>query len=250
MKKTVEEYFSLKGRVAVITGGGGELCGCMAEALGALGVRVAVLDLELAKAQSRVEAIRRNGTAEPRLAMRSLPVLRGCSLWKPQFPDQRRRGNDPRGSTTESSAPAWTARTGTGRALELASFRGTWLNFLGTRCPLGFRHGAHRGDDLNMLNASPEDLIFGKAAGQPTYGSSAPLSGWDALIFATANSCWLRRPEDRELAPGQAVIAHTPMGRYGSRRSCSVRIWLLSDASRFVTGALIPIDGGFSSYSI
>jgi len=38
MKRTVEEYFSLKGRVAVVTGGGGELCGCMAEALGALGV--------------------------------------------------------------------------------------------------------------------------------------------------------------------------------------------------------------------
>jgi NAD(P)-dependent dehydrogenase (short-subunit alcohol dehydrogenase family) len=49
----------------------------------------------------------------------------------------------------------------------------------------------------------------------------------------------------------RAVLAHTPMGRYGKPEELlGAVIWLLSDASSFVTGTLIPIDGGFSSFSI
>ena len=47
------------------------------------------------------------------------------------------------------------------------------------------------------------------------------------------------------------VIDHTPAGRYGQPEELiGTVIWLLSDASRFVTGVTVPIDGGFSSYSI
>jgi len=47
------------------------------------------------------------------------------------------------------------------------------------------------------------------------------------------------------------VIAHTPMGRYGDPEDLiGVLIWLLSGASKFVTGVVVPVDGGFSSYSI
>ena len=47
------------------------------------------------------------------------------------------------------------------------------------------------------------------------------------------------------------VIAHTPMGRYGEPEDLiGVLIWLLSGASKFVTGVVVPVDGGFSSYSI
>jgi NAD(P)-dependent dehydrogenase (short-subunit alcohol dehydrogenase family) len=47
------------------------------------------------------------------------------------------------------------------------------------------------------------------------------------------------------------TLAHTPMGRYGEPEELVGTIaWLLSDASRFVTGDVVPIDGGFSSYTI
>ncbi len=47
------------------------------------------------------------------------------------------------------------------------------------------------------------------------------------------------------------VIAHTPMGRYGEPEDLlGTVVWLLSGASKFVTGIVVPIDGGFSSYSI
>jgi len=47
------------------------------------------------------------------------------------------------------------------------------------------------------------------------------------------------------------VIAHTPLARYGEPDDLiGALVWLLSDASKFVTGTVVPIDGGFSSYTI
>jgi NAD(P)-dependent dehydrogenase (short-subunit alcohol dehydrogenase family) len=46
------------------------------------------------------------------------------------------------------------------------------------------------------------------------------------------------------------VIDHTPMARFGVPEDLlGPVLWLLSDASRFVTGVILPIDGGFSAYS-
>jgi NAD(P)-dependent dehydrogenase (short-subunit alcohol dehydrogenase family) len=49
---------------------------------------------------------------------------------------------------------------------------------------------------------------------------------------------------------GKTIIDHTPMGRFGSPEDLfgTVR-WLLGDASKFITGAVIPIDGGFNAFS-
>jgi NAD(P)-dependent dehydrogenase (short-subunit alcohol dehydrogenase family) len=61
-----------------------------------------------------------------------------------------------------------------------------------------------------------------------------------------------RDRETGEYTPrAKRTIAHTPMGRYGEPEELvGTVLWLLSDASRFVTGDVIPIDGGFSSYTI
>ncbi|WP_304517770.1 SDR family oxidoreductase, partial [Cecembia rubra] len=49
---------------------------------------------------------------------------------------------------------------------------------------------------------------------------------------------------------GQQIIQHTPMGRFGNPDDLMGTLqWLCSDASRFVTGTIIPVDGGFSAYS-
>ena len=49
---------------------------------------------------------------------------------------------------------------------------------------------------------------------------------------------------------GKTIIAHTPMGRYGNPEDLiGVALWLASDASRFVTGIVVPVDGGFSAFS-
>jgi len=49
---------------------------------------------------------------------------------------------------------------------------------------------------------------------------------------------------------GKSIIGHTPMGRYGNPDDLiGTIVWLLSDASAFVSGIVVPIDGGFSAFS-
>jgi len=61
MSNAILQRFDLEGRTMVITGGGGALCGAMADALGTMGVKVAVLDISLEKAETRAQAITRSG---------------------------------------------------------------------------------------------------------------------------------------------------------------------------------------------
>jgi NAD(P)-dependent dehydrogenase (short-subunit alcohol dehydrogenase family) len=70
-------------------------------------------------------------------------------------------------------------------------------------------------------------------------------------FFLTNQNRFLLTTETGELtARGKSIIAHTPMGRFGDPGDLiGACIWLASDASRFVTGAVIPIDGGFNAYS-
>ena len=71
-------------------------------------------------------------------------------------------------------------------------------------------------------------------------------------FFITEQNRFLLTDKDTgELtARGQSVIAHTPMNRFGTPEDLlGATMWLISPASAFVTGAVIPIDGGFSAFS-
>jgi NAD(P)-dependent dehydrogenase (short-subunit alcohol dehydrogenase family) len=71
-------------------------------------------------------------------------------------------------------------------------------------------------------------------------------------FFLTEQNRFLLTDEKTgELTPrGQSIIDHTPMGRFGEAEELlGTVVWLLSDASKFVTGTVIPIDGGFNAYS-
>jgi len=101
------ERFDLKGKVAVITGGGGALCGAMAHALGQLGVSVAVLDIALDKAQARADSILEAGGTAAAIrcdVLDAAEVKQSCDtvsrLWgPPHFLVNGAGGNDPRAST-------------------------------------------------------------------------------------------------------------------------------------------------------
>ena len=57
--------------------------------------------------------------------------------------------------------------------------------------------------------------------------------------------------ENKNLTPrAKSIISHTPMGKFGDPEDLiGACIWLTSDASKFVTGIIVPIDGGFNAYS-
>ena len=49
---------------------------------------------------------------------------------------------------------------------------------------------------------------------------------------------------------GETIIAHTPMNRFGTPEDLvGTVLWLVSPASAFITGVVVPVDGGFSSFS-
>ncbi|MCP5098598.1 MAG: SDR family oxidoreductase [Chloroflexi bacterium] len=64
------------------------------------------------------------------------------------------------------------------------------------------------------------------------------------------NKALLLNADDSLTARGQQIIDHTPMGRFGNADELlGTVMWLLSPASQFVTGIIVPVDGGFSAFS-
>jgi NAD(P)-dependent dehydrogenase (short-subunit alcohol dehydrogenase family) len=84
------------------------------------------------------------------------------------------------------------------------------------------------------------------------YSKSIRVNGIAPGFFLTKQNRFLLMDEKTGgMTPrGQSIIDHTPMGRYGDPDDLYGTItWLLSDASKFVTGITVPIDGGFSAFS-
>ncbi len=71
-------------------------------------------------------------------------------------------------------------------------------------------------------------------------------------FFLTEQNRFLltEKETDALTARGNCILAHTPMGRFGVPEDLlGATLWLISPAAAFVTGAVIPIDGGFSAFS-
>ncbi len=283
MNKAVLQRFDLAGRTVVITGGGGALCGAMADALGTMGVKVAVLDISLEKAETRAQAIIESGGTALALGCDVLAAdqLRQCrdaicAAWgAPDLLINGAGGNDPRGSTTaefeETAGKEATAQSFFD--LDPAGFRHVFdLNFMGTFLTTQVFSrdmvAKGRGSIVNISSMSAFMPLTKVAAYSSAKAAVSNFTQWLAVHFSHAGV------RVNALAPGffmteqlrflhidaktgellpraRKVIAHTPMGRYGSPDDLvGGLVWLLSDASAFVTGVVLPIDGGFSSYSI
>ena len=284
MKSDILKRFDLTGKVASITGGGGELCGAMAEALGATGVKVAVLDINLESAEARsLTVIRSGGTAKAfRCDVLDTVQIRKCyegvcGLWgPPDFLINGAGGNNPRATTSEEfHRPAESSGPATQSFFDLdpAGFRQVFdLNFMGTfLVSQAFSQGMlekGKGSIVNISSMSAFIPLTKVAAYSAAKAAVSNFTRWLAVhlsptgvrvnamapgFFMTEqNKFLLLNQKTGELSPrGQKVIAHTPMGRFGNPDDLiGTLFWLLSDASSFVTGVVVPIDGGFSSYSI
>ncbi len=284
MTNAILERFDLSGKTAAITGGGGDLCGHMAESLGAMGVRVAMLDISLEKAQARSQAVAKTGgVAEAyRCDVLDVDQLRNaydavCRQWgPPDFLINGAGGNDPRGSTSEEFHEREKPLDPGGKSffdLDPAGFRQVFdLNFLGTFLVTQvFSKGMvekGKGAIVNISSMSAFTPLTKVAAYSAAKASVSNFTRWLAVHFsrtgvrvnALAPGFFMTEQlkflhidrETGELLPrARKVIAHTPMGRYGDPDDLiGTLVWLLSDASSFVTGVVVPIDGGFSSYAI
>jgi NAD(P)-dependent dehydrogenase (short-subunit alcohol dehydrogenase family) len=283
MSNSILQRFDLGGKTVVITGGGGALCGAMADALGTMGVKVAVLDISLEKAEIRAQAITRSGGAAFALECDVLDAvqLRECcdkisAVWaSPDLLINGAGGNDSRGSTSvEFEEPVKEGATSQSFFdLDPAGFRRVFdLNFMGTflTTQIFSRGMVARGSGsiVNISSMSAFMPLTKVAAYSAAKAAVSNFTQWLAVHFSHAGVrvnalapgffmteqlrfLHIDRTTGELLPRALQVIAHTPMGRYGQPDDLiGALVWLLSDASAFVTGVVVPIDGGFSSYSI
>ena len=271
-------------KVIVITGAGGVLCSTLAEALAEKGHKIAILDLTLDAAEKVANKINHNGGKA--LAVQS-NVLKKESLEAAREQVNAHfgtcdilingaGGNHPLGTTsnpflTESDLENTSEDFKTFFDLDPEGIKFVFnLNFIGTLLPCQiFARDMVGKKGCSILNISSMNA-FTPLTKIPAYsGAKAAVSNftqWLAVhfskvgirvnalapgFFLTEQNRTLLTNSDGSLTKrGQQIIDQTPMGRYGEPEDLiSTTCYLLDDASSFVTGIVIPIDGGFSAYS-
>jgi NAD(P)-dependent dehydrogenase (short-subunit alcohol dehydrogenase family) len=266
--------FGLSGKVAVVTGGGGVLVGAMSRALGRVGVKVTVLDLILEAAQKVVDEVVATGGEAIAVkcdVLDKASVEAACRTVLERFGRVDILINGAGGNKKQ-------ATTGSGLSFfDLPSDAVQWvfnLNFIGTLLPSQVfgRILAKQGEGV-ILNISSMSA-FRPLTKTPAYSAAkaavSNFTQWLAVhmsqeysnkirvnaiapgFFLTEQNRFLLTDEaNGELTPrGKTIIDHTPMGRFGDPEDLiGTMLWLLSPGAAFVHGVVVPVDGGFSSFS-
>lgn len=272
----------LTNKVVVVTGAGGVLCGMFAKALAASGARVAVLDLNLEAAEKVAGEINaENGKAIAYkcnvLDKDSMEECRQAvlkDLGKCDILINGAGGNNPRATTDKEYFELGDidAETKSFFDLEQKGVEFVFnLNFLGTLIPTQtFAKDMVGREGCNILNISSMNA-YTPLTKIPAYsGAKAAISNftqWLAVHFSKVgirvnaiapgffstkqNAALLWNPDGTPTPRTGKILAATPMGRFGEPEELigTVLFLLNNDAASFITGIVVPIDGGFSAYS-
>ncbi|WP_273277223.1 SDR family oxidoreductase [Maribacter polysiphoniae] len=272
------------GKVVVLTGAGGVLCSTLAKAMAKQGHKIAVLDLKKEAAEKVAkEIVAEGGTAIGIVAN----VLEKASLEAAKKEVNTKigscdilingaGGNHPLGTTTnphllEEDLLNTTEGFKTFFDLDTKGIEFVFnLNFIGTLLPTQvFAKDMVGKKGCSILNISSMNA-FTPLTKIPAYsGAKAAVSNftqWLAVhfskvgirvnalapgFFLTDQNRALLTTGSGDLTPrGNTIMAQTPMGRFGVPEDLiSTTLYLCDEASSFVTGVVIPIDGGFSAFS-
>ena len=272
----------LTGKVAVITGAGGVLCSAFAKTLARAGAKVALLDLNYEAANGFADEI----TAEGGIAKAyECNVLNKdiCSAVAEQVEKDLGKcdilingagGNNPRATTDKEYFEIGDIDADTKSFFDLDADGVGFvfnLNFLGTLIPTQcFAKQMVGREGCNILNISSMNA-FTPLTKIPAYsGAKAAISNftqWLAVhfskvgirvnaiapgFFSTKQNAKLLFNEDgTPTARTGKILAATPMGRFGEADELdgSLLFLLNNEAAGFITGVVLPVDGGFSAYS-
>lgn len=271
-------------KTIVVTGAGGVLCSTLAEALAKEENNIAVLDLRKEAADKIAKKINSNGGNAIGLEAN---VLEKDSLieakrqvnevfGKCDILINGAGGNHPLGTTSNPFFELDDLKNKvegfkTFFDLDPKGIEFTFnLNFLGTLIPTQvFTEDMIGREGCSVLNISSMNA-FTPLTKIPAYsGAKAAVSNftqWLAVhfskvgirvnalapgFFLTDQNRSLLTNEDGSLTDrGQQIIAQTPMSRYGEPEDLvGTTLWLCGEGSKFVTGVVVPIDGGFAAYS-
>ena len=269
----LQKFYDFSGKVVVVTGGAGVLCSVMCKAFAEAGAKVAILDLTPDHARALAEEINANGG-------KAVSIV--CNVLERESIEVAARkvietfghaailingagGNRPQATTNPNQ---------TFFDLPLETLRGVFdLNLVGTILPSQV-FGKIMADQKEgvILNISSMNA-FRPLTRIPAYSAAkagvSNFTQWLATHMAQEYSPSIRvnaiapgffiGEQNRDLllnkdgsltARGKTILDHTPQGRFGTPDDLiGAVLWLTSPAAAFVTGVVIPVDGGFSAFS-
>ena len=275
----------LSGKVAVVTGGGGILCSCFAEAIAMTGASVAVLDLNEAAAQKVADEIVADG---------GVAIAVGCNVLEKESMENARAiineklgtcdillngagGNNPKGTTTKETLEKIDLvekndDIKTFFDLDAAGISFVFnLNFLGTLIPTQVfaRDMAEKENTCIVMVTSMN--AYRPLTKIPAYSAAKAavknFTEFMAVHFADVgirvnaiapgffstnqNKALLWNDDGTPTARTNKILNATPMKRFGEANELSGALLFLCDEaySSFITGTSICVDGGFSAYS-
>jgi NAD(P)-dependent dehydrogenase (short-subunit alcohol dehydrogenase family) len=267
--------FDLTGRVALVTGGTGILCSAMCRGLAAAGASVLVMARNEEKIDALTASIREHGGEALGVAA---DVLNPDSLASAAARVLDVYGhidilvNGAGGNRADA-----TTLPGERNFFDLPEEALRWvfdLNFTGTvlasqvfGAVMARQQAGVIVNVSSMASYQPMTRVVAYAAAKAAINN---FTQWLAVYMATEHSANIRvnaiapgfflgeqnryllidEPTGNLTERGQQIIDHTPMKRFGEPDDLvGTLIWLVSDASRFVTGIVVPVDGGFMAYS-
>ena len=273
----------LSGKVAVVTGGGGVLCGAFCKALAACGAKVAVLDLTLENAEKVAAEIKAEGGEAMGVKCNVLEAesIKAAhqevlsAYGKCDILINGAGGNNPRATCDdEEFNPELFGTEGHKSFFDLDPAGVDFvfsLNFKGTLMPTQeFALDMVENPGATVINISSMNA-FTPLTKIPAYSAAkaavSNFTQWLAVHFAKTgirvnaiapgffstaqNAALLWNADGTPTARTEKILRNTPMGRFGEPDELlGTLLWLVdNDASGFVTGVVVPVDGGFAAYS-
>jgi len=274
IENSIQQAFDFSKKRAVVTGGAGVLCSSLCKALAAAGAKVAILDLDKHAAERLADEIVKNGGNAVGLGVN---VLEKTSLQVASQEILARfggvdilingAGGNRAQATTSKEVPFF----------DLPEDMLRWvfdLNLMGTILPsqvfAKIMADQKQGAILNISSMNALRPLTRIPAYSAAKAGVSNFTQWLAVYMAQEFSPGIRvnaiapgffiTEQNRFLLTdkdtgsltqrGNAIISHTPMGRFGVPDDLvGTALWLLSPASEFVTGIVVPVDGGFSAFS-
>ena len=274
---------NLKDKVAVVTGGSGVLCGEFCKVLAKAGCKVAIVGISVELGDALEKEIRNAGYEATSFIMNvmdkdSISKCHEEILAKYGPCDiliNGAGGNNPKATTDEEF---FTKESLTNEAikgffdLDLNGFNFVFnLNMIGTLLPTQeFAKDMIGKKECTIINISSMNA-FTPLTKIPAYSSAkaavSNFTQWLAVHFAkegirvnaiapgffstAQNKALLWNPDETPTARTGKILNNTPMGRFGEASELiGTLLWLVDyEASSFVTGIVVPVDGGFSAYS-
>ena len=272
----------LTGKVTVVTGAGGVLCSAFAKTLARAGAAVALLDLNDAASEGFAEEIRAEGGIARAYKCNVLDKAICFEVAEQVKADlgpcdiliNGAGGNNPRATTDKEYFEVGDIDADTKSFFDLDADGVSFvfnLNFLGTLIPTqAFAAQMVGREGCNIINISSMNA-FTPLTKIPAYsGAKAAISNftqWLAVHFSKVgirvnaiapgffstkqNAALLFNADGTPTARTGKILAATPMGRFGESDELDGGLLFLlnNDAASFITGVVLPIDGGFSAYS-